>query len=57
MTVGGRGWLPPGVEANGYSEGTETPPDMKESFAVGADSKTGNAEIDAYWFPDNVWPG
>jgi isopenicillin N synthase-like dioxygenase len=56
VTVGGRGWLPPGVEANGYSEGTETPPDMKESFAVGADGKTGNAEIDAYWFPDNVWP-
>ena len=27
VTVGGRGWLPPGVEANAYSEGTETPPD------------------------------
>src|SRR4249919_2711148 len=38
VTVGGRGWLPPGVEANGYAEGTETPPDMKESFAVGADT-------------------
>ena len=35
MTVGGRGWLAPGVEANGYAEGTETPPDLKESFAVG----------------------
>lgn len=23
--VGGRGWLGPGAEANGYSEGTETP--------------------------------
>ena len=27
--VGGRGWLGPGAEANGYSEGTETPPDLK----------------------------
>jgi len=56
VTVGGRGWLPPGVEANGYAEGTETPPDMKETFAVGADSKIGDAAIDEYWFPDNVWP-
>ena len=56
VTVGGRGWLPPGVEANGYSEGTETPPDMKESFATGADQKTGDAQIDADWFLDNVWP-
>jgi isopenicillin N synthase-like dioxygenase len=37
VTVGGRGWLPPGVEANGYAEGIETPPDLKESYAVGAD--------------------
>jgi isopenicillin N synthase-like dioxygenase len=56
VTVGGRGWLPPGVEANAYSEGTETPPDLKESFAVGADRKIGNAEIDDFWFPENVWP-
>ena len=56
MTVGGRGWLPPGVEANGYAEGTPTPPDLKESFAVGADTKTGDPEVDAYWFPDNVLP-
>ncbi len=56
VTVGGRGWLPSGVEANGYSEGTETPPDLKESFAVGADLPTGDPDIDAYWFPKNVWP-
>lgn len=56
VTVGGRGWLPPGVEANAYAEGTVTPPDLKESFAVGADSKTGIAEVDDFWFPDNVWP-
>lgn len=56
VTVGGRGWLPPGVEANGYAEGTETPPDMKESFAVGAEDEVGIAEVDDFWFPDNVWP-
>lgn len=55
VTVGGRGWLPPG-EANGYAEGTETPPDLKESFAVGATEKTGHGEVDDFWFQDNVWP-
>ena len=54
---GGRpGLAPPGVEANGYAEGTPTPPDLKESFAVGADTKTGIPDVDAYWFPDNVFP-
>ena len=38
--VGGRGWLAIGAEANGYSEGTETPPDLKESFIVGAEDPT-----------------
>ena len=38
VSVGGRGWLPPGVEANGYAEGTETPPDLKESYSAGADA-------------------
>jgi isopenicillin N synthase-like dioxygenase len=56
VTIAGRGWLPPGVEANAFSEGTQTPPDLKETFAVGAREKTGDADVDAYWFPDNVWP-
>jgi len=56
VTVGGRGWLPPGVEANGYAEGTQTPPDLKESFAAGADRPTGDSEVDAYWFVPNVYP-
>jgi isopenicillin N synthase-like dioxygenase len=56
VTVGGRGWLPPGVEANGYAEGTETPPDLKESFAVGADDPTGDPDVDGYWFQPNVYP-
>ncbi len=56
VTVAGRGWLPPGAEANGYAEGTQTPPDLKESFAVGADQPTGDPEVDAYWFQPNVYP-
>ena len=57
VTVAGRGWLPPGVEANGYAEGTATPPDLKESYSVGADQKVGIPAVDEYWFQDNVWPG
>ena len=56
VRIGGRGWLAPGVEANGLVEGTETPPDLKESFAVGPDTPTGDPAVDAVWFPPNVWP-
>jgi isopenicillin N synthase-like dioxygenase len=56
VPVGGRGWLPPGAEANAYSEGTETPPDLKESYSAGADRPTGDQEIDRFWFQPNVWP-
>src|SRR5215472_16270622 len=56
VTVAGRGWLPPGVEANAYAEGTQTPPDLKESFAVGADQPTGDPDVDGYWFQPNVYP-
>jgi len=56
VSVGGRGWLPTGAEANGYAEGTETPPDLKESYSLGADQATGLPEIDDEWFRANVWP-
>jgi isopenicillin N synthase-like dioxygenase len=56
VRIGGRGWLAPGVEANGNVEGAETPPDLKESFAVGPESSSGDPEVDAVWFPPNVWP-
>lgn len=56
VEVGGRGWLPPGAEANGYSEGTETPPDLKESYSLGAHEPIGVPEIDEEWFRTNVWP-
>ncbi|TNC22984.1 isopenicillin N synthase family dioxygenase [Amycolatopsis alkalitolerans] len=56
VAVGGRGWLPPGVEANGYAEGTETPPDLKESYSAGADDRVGVPEVDSFWFQPNVFP-
>jgi isopenicillin N synthase-like dioxygenase len=56
IAVGGRGWIPPGAEANGYAEGTATPPDLKESFSLAADWPTGDDAIDARWFRPNVWP-
>jgi isopenicillin N synthase-like dioxygenase len=54
--VDGRGWLPTGVEANAFSEGTATPPDLKESLTFGADRPTGDPATDRRWFQPNVWP-
>jgi isopenicillin N synthase-like dioxygenase len=56
VSVGGHGWLAPGAEANAYAEGTETPPDMKESYSLGAETATGNPDVDRIWFAPNVWP-
>ncbi|MFI8828385.1 isopenicillin N synthase family dioxygenase [Streptomyces sp. NPDC053431] len=56
VKVGGRGWLGPGAEANGYAEGTATPPDLKESLSFAAEEPTGNAAVDAEWFLPNTWP-
>ena len=56
VRVGGHGWLAPGAEANAYSEGTETPPDLKESFSLGAETATGDADVDRIWYAPNVWP-
>jgi hypothetical protein len=30
------------VEANAYAEGTETPPDLTESYSLGAETATGD---------------
>lgn len=54
--VGGRGWVPPGKEANGYLLGVELPPDLKESFASGFEYSSGDPAVDAEWFMPNVWP-
>jgi isopenicillin N synthase-like dioxygenase len=56
VAVGGHGWIAPGAEANGYAEGTQTPPDLKESYSLGAETATGDPEVDRIWFAPNVWP-
>jgi isopenicillin N synthase-like dioxygenase len=56
VTVGDRGWLGPGAEANSYAEGQASPPDLKESWSWAADEPTGDAAVDAEWFRPNVWP-
>lgn len=56
VAVGGRGWIPPGVEANGYAEGLATPADLKESYSLGSDRPTGDPDVDREWFPPNRWP-
>jgi isopenicillin N synthase-like dioxygenase len=56
VSVGGHGWLAPGAEANAYAEGTQTPPDLKESYSLGAETATGDPDVDRIWFAPNVWP-
>ena len=56
VSVGGHGWLAPGAEANAYAEGTETPPDLKESYSLGAETATGDPDVDRIWFAPNAWP-
>jgi isopenicillin N synthase-like dioxygenase len=38
------------------AEGTETPPDLKESYSLGAETTTGDPDVDRVWFAPNVWP-
>ncbi|WP_372343618.1 isopenicillin N synthase family dioxygenase [Streptomyces sp. KL116D] len=56
VRVGGRGWLGPGAEANGYAEGTETPPDLKESLSYATDSAFADPAVHAEWSGTNVFP-
>jgi isopenicillin N synthase-like dioxygenase len=56
VAVGGHGYLGPGTEANAAAEGVAGPPDLKESWTVGADAPTGDPALDATWFAPNVWP-
>jgi isopenicillin N synthase-like dioxygenase len=55
---GGRGWIPPGAEANAGSDGLDTPPDLKESFTFGPErvppAVVGTPEEE--WFGPNSWP-
>lgn len=57
--VGGRGWIRTGDEANAYY-GQKIDPDradLKETLTFGRDFRTGDGEIDAGYFRDNVYPG
>lgn len=56
VTVGGRGWLGPGAEANSYAEGAASPPDLKESWSFAADEPTGDPAVDTEWYRPNTWP-
>jgi isopenicillin N synthase-like dioxygenase len=56
VQVGGRGWLGPGAEANGYSEGTQTPPDLKESLTFATHEPFEDPSTNAEWYAPNVWP-
>lgn len=55
VKVGGRGWLGPGAEANGYAEGTETPPDLKESLTFATHEPFDDPVVNAEWYAPNVW--
>lgn len=54
--VGGRGWLGPGAEANAYAEGTQTPPDLKESLTFATHEPFDDPAVNAEWYAPNVWP-
>ena len=56
--VAGRGWIPPGGEANAfYGEVADpTRADMKESLTIGRNFRTGDEKTDQAWFAPNVWP-
>jgi isopenicillin N synthase-like dioxygenase len=50
--LGMAGWAPMGMEANAYSFGQQTPPDLKESYRLGAHELPGRVALRG----DNVWP-
>ena len=57
-SVGGRGWIPQGGEANAFYGEVADPAraDLKESITNGRDFLTGDAATDEQWFAPNVWP-
>ena len=56
--VGGRGWIPVGKEANAFYglEADVTRADLKESYTIGREHRTGNPAVDEAWFSPNIWP-
>lgn len=50
--LGASGWAPMGLETNGYSFGVPTPPDMKQSYRIGAHLLPGREPLRG----ENRWP-
>jgi isopenicillin N synthase-like dioxygenase len=55
-SVGGRGWIALGREANSFYGEAAALPDLKESYTVGRNYRTGDLVIDREWFTENLWP-
>jgi len=52
--LGDPGWVPYGKEANAYSAGAESPPDLKESFVATTADLDGHDDALASVWPDEV---
>jgi isopenicillin N synthase-like dioxygenase len=50
------GWTGPGLLAAAAIEGGDSAPDLHEAFHMGPTHRTGNAEFDALYYPENRWP-
>jgi len=50
------GWTGPGLLAAAAIEGGESTPDLHEALHMGPTHRTGNAEFDALYYPENRWP-
>jgi isopenicillin N synthase-like dioxygenase len=56
--VGGRGWVGQGRELNTFygEAGDPARADLKETYTIGRELRTGDPELDRAWFAANVWP-
>jgi isopenicillin N synthase-like dioxygenase len=50
------GWTGPGLITAAAIEGEDSTPDLHEAFHMGPTRRTGNAEFDALYYPENRWP-
>jgi isopenicillin N synthase-like dioxygenase len=56
--VGGRGWVGQGRELNTFygEAGDPARADLKETYTIGRELRTGDPDLDRAWFTVNVWP-
>jgi isopenicillin N synthase-like dioxygenase len=50
------GWTGPGLLAAAAIEGSDSAPDLHEAFHMGPTHRTGDAQFDALYYPENQWP-